>query len=119
MSPLPTRSSQMTIKVGRVPLADLECVTNTLVKIGGPLWYLNIKKEAAKFADKELSKVCSSWTNGLWEEMDWARIKELQVRDILEKRQFQAKIAQSCRCLECPNFLKHVSGAARGLTSMC
>lgn len=44
MSPLPTRAAQMTLKVCRVPLSDLECVTNTLVKIGGPLWYLNIKK---------------------------------------------------------------------------
>lgn len=41
--------------------------------------------------------------------MDWARIKELQVRDILEKRQAQAAITQSCRCLQCPSFLKHVS----------
>lgn len=64
--------------------------------------------EAIKFADKELSKLCSSWTSPAWDEMDWDRMKELQVRDILEKRQAQAAIAQSCRCLECPNFLKHV-----------
>lgn len=98
-----------------------------MVKISGPIWYLNIKKgrpdrlaavssvhanwmtEAAKFADKELSKLCSSWTSGVWDEMDWARIKELQVRDILEQRQAQAAISQSCRCLQCPEFLKHVS----------
>lgn len=64
--------------------------------------------EAIKFADKELSKLCSSWTNPVWDELDWTRIKELQVRDILEKRQAQATISQACRCLECPNFLKHV-----------
>jgi antiviral helicase SKI2 len=78
-----------------------------MVKVGGPTWYLNIKKEAIKFADKELSKLCSSWTSPVWDEMDWARIKELQVRDILEKRQALAAITQSCRCLQCPSFLKH------------
>lgn len=127
---LPTQSADMNLKVQKIPLTDLECVTNTLVKLGGPIWYLNIKKgdfpsvsvklrkglfkttEAAKFADKELSKVCASWSSPVWDELDWARIKELQVRDILEKRQAQANIIQSCRCLQCPSFLKHVSSGA-------
>jgi antiviral helicase SKI2 len=126
LHPLPTRAADMTLKVCKIPLSDLECVTNTMVKVGGPTWYLNIKKglnfvpitlaeanskhtEAIKFADKELSKLCASWTSTVWDEMDWARIKELQVRDILEKRQAQAAITQSCRCLQCPSFLKHVS----------
>lgn len=65
--------------------------------------------EASKFADKELTKHCASWTSSVWDEIDWARIKELQVRDILEKRQKQASIAQGCKCLQCPSFLKHVS----------
>ncbi|GAQ06728.1 putative ATP-dependent RNA helicase C550.03c [Aspergillus lentulus] len=107
LHPLPTRGADMTLKVCKIPLSDLECVTNTMVKVGGPTWYLNIKKEAIKFADKELSKLCASWTSPVWDEMDWARIKELQVRDILEKRQAQAAITQSCRCLQCPSFLKH------------
>ncbi|OJK03667.1 hypothetical protein ASPACDRAFT_111566 [Aspergillus aculeatus ATCC 16872] len=105
--PLPTRAADMTLKNSKIPLTDLECITNTMIKLGGPIWYLNIKKEAMKFADKELVKFCASWTQPAWDEMDWTRIKELQVRDILEKRQQQATIAQSCRCLQCPNFLKH------------
>ncbi|PYI33912.1 antiviral helicase [Aspergillus indologenus CBS 114.80] len=104
---LPTRAADMTLKTSKVPLTDLECITNTMIKLGGPIWYLNIKKEAMKFADKELVKFCASWIQPAWDEMDWTRIKELQVRDILEKRQQQAAIAQSCRCLQCPNFLKH------------
>ncbi|RAH86423.1 antiviral helicase [Aspergillus japonicus CBS 114.51] len=104
---LPTRAADMTLKTSKVPLTDLECITNTMIKLGGPIWYLNIKKEAMKFADKELVKFCASWTQPAWDEMDWTRIKELQVRDILEKRQQQAAIAQSCRCLQCPNFSKH------------
>ena len=62
------------------------------------------------FADMELSKFSSLfWTDPIWDEMELYRIKELRVRDILEKRHVQATIAQSCKCLECPNFLKHVS----------
>ena len=41
--------------------------------------------------------------------MDWQRLKELQVREIMEKRQVQADIVQSAHCLQCPNFAKHVS----------
>jgi antiviral helicase SKI2 len=41
---LPDRATDMTLKTCRIPLGDVECVTNTLVKVGGPIWYLNIKK---------------------------------------------------------------------------
>ncbi|KAL4998068.1 armadillo-type protein [Aspergillus recurvatus] len=107
LNPLPTRAADMTLKVSKIPITDIECVTNTIVKLSGPTWYLNIKKEAIKFADKELSKLCSSWTAPVWDELDWARIKELQLRDILDKRREQANMAQSCDCLKCPTFLKH------------
>lgn len=121
----------MHLKVCRIPLADLEFVTHTAVKATGPIWYLNIKKgrppdiesllwqqltgvfwfniEAIKLGDKELSKYTKSWLDPAWQEIDWSRLKELQVRDILDKRQTQAQIAQSCRCIECPDFMKHVS----------
>lgn len=41
---LPTSAADMNLKILQIPLTDLECVTNTLVKIGGPIWYLKIKK---------------------------------------------------------------------------
>lgn len=126
---LPPNASAMHIKTVKVPLTDLECVTNTVVKSTGPIWYLNIKKgtspcefspqlelqclldlptEAAKFADKELTKYTKSWNDSAWDELDWSRVKELQVRDIINKRNEQVQIMQSCRCLSCPDFLKHV-----------
>lgn len=70
---------------------------------------IDILTEALKFGDKELSKHCASWEGSTWDELDWARVKELQVRDILNQRQARAAIAQSCQCLACPDFLKHVS----------
>ncbi|KAL2834288.1 armadillo-type protein [Aspergillus cavernicola] len=107
LTPLPSRTADMSLKVFKIPITDIECVTNTIVKLTGPTWYLNIKKEAIKFADKELYKVCTSWTTTIWDELDWARIKELQVRDILDRRSEQASIAQASDCLKCPNFVKH------------
>ncbi|KAJ5666990.1 hypothetical protein N7462_011399 [Penicillium macrosclerotiorum] len=107
LQPLPSNAASMSLKVYKIPVVDLECVTNTQVKAGGPAWYLNIKKEAKKFAEKELVKYTSSWVDDRWDELDWSRVKELQVRDILDKRKAQAQIAQSCHCLQCPNFLKH------------
>ncbi|KAL4956161.1 armadillo-type protein [Aspergillus filifer] len=107
LNSLPGRVNEMTLKVFKVPLTDIECVTNTMVKISGPTWYLNIKKEAMKFAEKELTKLCRSWTSSTWDELDWSRIKELQLRDILDKRREQASIAQACDSLKCPDFLKH------------
>lgn len=41
---LPTNATDMGLRSVRIPLADLECVTNTQVKFSGPIWYLNIKK---------------------------------------------------------------------------
>ncbi|KAJ5324713.1 hypothetical protein N7476_003313 [Penicillium atrosanguineum] len=104
---LPAKAASMHLKVLKIPLSDLECVTNMQVKAGGPIWYLNIRKEAIKFGEKELTKYTSSWTQDSWDEIDWSRIKELQVRDILDKRNAQAQTAQSCHCLQCPEFLKH------------
>jgi antiviral helicase SKI2 len=106
--PLPTDAADRNLKVYRIPLSDVECVTNTMIKISGPIWYLNITKEAVKFAQKELSKIPGSWATPMWDEMDWSRVKELQLRDVLDRRQAQASIAQSCKCLDCPDFLKHV-----------
>ena len=43
-APLSADPSDMELRIHRIPLADLECVTSTIVKIGGPTWYLNIRK---------------------------------------------------------------------------
>lgn len=41
---LPPKAPSMHLKTCKIPITDLECVTNTTVKLGGPIWYLNIKK---------------------------------------------------------------------------
>lgn len=52
---LPPNAPSMHLKSCKIPITDLECVTNTLVKLGGPIWYLNIKKGTSqKFLSREL-----------------------------------------------------------------
>lgn len=43
-----------------------------------------------------------------WDELDWGKVKDLQVRELLVERQKMADIAQNAQCLKCPHFLKHV-----------
>ncbi|CAG8009507.1 unnamed protein product [Penicillium olsonii] len=104
---LPTNPADMSLRSARIPLADLECVTNTQVKFSGPMWYLNIRKESIKWAERELAQYTESWVDPVWDEVDWQRLKELQVRELMEKRQAQADIVQSSHCLQCPDFVKH------------
>ncbi|KAJ5346525.1 hypothetical protein N7541_009007 [Penicillium brevicompactum] len=104
---LPTTATDMSLRSVKIPLADIECVTGTQVRFNGPIWYLNIRKESIKWAEKELPQYTKSWVDPIWEEVDWQRLKELQVREIMEKRQVQADIVQSAHCLQCPNFAKH------------
>ncbi|QVM09124.1 hypothetical protein D8B26_003790 [Coccidioides posadasii str. Silveira] len=105
--PLPRLASDMHMKTCKVPLMDLECVTSAMVKFGGPPYALNNKKEGLKIANKELIPLASSWEKAEWDELDWGRMKELQVIEVLNERQQQLEIAQSCQCFQCPQFLKH------------
>jgi antiviral helicase SKI2 len=65
--------------------------------------------EALKKAANELGGLCGSWGSPVWNELDWERVKELQVREILTEREVRIKTIESSECLRCPNFLKHVS----------
>lgn len=67
------------------------------------------KTEALKVAQDEFTPLCKSWTYTDWDELDWNRIKDLSIRNVLDARKKEAKIAQNSRCLDCPKFLEHVS----------
>ena len=59
--------------------------------------------------DEQLVNLCSSWKASSWDELDWIRAKLLTIRDILEIRQQHLEEAENVHCLQCPNFVKHVS----------
>lgn len=62
-----------------------------------------------KPAQEEILELCADWTSSAWDEVDWSRIKDMSIRDILDKRRAAAATAQGAHCLQCPNFVKHVS----------
>lgn len=43
-TPLPTRASRVRWMIAEVSLSDVECVTQTLVKVRGPYWYIKVAR---------------------------------------------------------------------------
>ncbi|KAK5063099.1 hypothetical protein LTR84_005175 [Exophiala bonariae] len=106
-SPLPSKASRVRSGVIQVLLDEVECVTQTVIKVSGPPWYLKIAKVQKQFAEEEFVQLLSSWDSTAWDEQDWTKVTDLQVRELLGKRKsLAAKIAKS-KCLGCPNFVKH------------
>jgi antiviral helicase SKI2 len=46
-APLPQNTADLDLRVKNIPLEDVECVTNTVVKFDGSPWYFRVK--AGKF----------------------------------------------------------------------
>ena len=69
-----------------------------------------LKKNAASMqaAQAEFGRLSTSWTLSEWEELDWTKVKDLQLRNILDERKREAASAQHRHSVSCPQFLKHV-----------
>lgn len=65
--------------------------------------------EQKKFAEKDFVEQYSDWTSAVYNEVDWSKVQELQVRETLGHRTAVTQLCQTGVCLSCPNFLKHVS----------
>lgn len=78
---------------------------------------LNSSTEQRKWADSDFVKNYSSWTDTLWDEQDWSKVTEMSTREIITERQKVAAICQNAKCLDCPDFLKHVSPLPSFITS--
>ena len=90
-----------------VLVSDLECVTQTIVKNVIPdIWQGGEGYETGK---AELNRLVSSWTGEEWNEIDWTRVKNMQLRELMGQRVELAKTAQKSKCLKCSKLLKHVS----------
>ena len=61
-------------------------------------------------ADKEeIVTLCSNWELSAFDEVDWTKIRDMPVREILDKRRAAAATSQECQALKCPDFVKHVN----------
>ncbi|KIW14643.1 hypothetical protein PV08_07427 [Exophiala spinifera] len=106
-TPLPDKPEKVKQSVIQVLLDDVQCVTQTLVKVRGPPWYLKVRKVQKKFAEEDFVNMYPSWDSSVWDEQDWNKVPELHVRELLAERTKVAAVAQNAQCLDCPNFLKH------------
>lgn len=102
----PIPAENIKFKVSNIPLTDLECVTRTVLKIdlNG---VLNHQADALEACQEDIASLCSSWDSPDWDELDWGKVKDLQVRDVLDARRKISESAQTRHCIECPQFLKH------------
>ncbi|TKA50013.1 hypothetical protein B0A49_11726 [Cryomyces minteri] len=105
-TPLPQKSSDMTLKQAFVPLSDIECLTRTIVQVDMSR-ILNNELEALEAAKAELLLPCSSWTSSDWQELDWDRVKDMSFRNVLDERSKVATAAQERQCVLCPNLENH------------
>jgi antiviral helicase SKI2 len=106
---LPQYKKHISTKTLQIPFVDLICLTTTIVK--GVLPGIFNGGEDYLKAKEELARICTDWEEPQWDELDYSRIKDLQLRDILAKRVEQSVISQKASCLQCPQLVKHVSVA--------
>lgn len=107
LTKMPQSKKHVSTKTLWVPVTDLISVTKTTLK--GIIPEIFQGGDGYLEAVKELSRLCQSWELPEWDELDWGKIKDLSIRDLLEKRREEAEISQRCVCVSCPDFLKHVS----------
>ncbi|KAL8790464.1 MAG: hypothetical protein Q9213_000616 [Squamulea squamosa] len=102
---LPSRLAEMDIRVLKVALNDIECFTKTVLNLDGLLKH---RAEEENEAEIEIQRLCDSWESTVWDELDWNRLRDLNVRDILEARRQRLTEAEAVQCIECPQFVRHV-----------
>ena len=107
-SDLAKTSDEMELKVFKIPLADVDCITKTVVRVEIDD-LLVPKEEGNTLVNNEVHKIFDSWQAPHWNEMDWSRIRELSIREILERRKKEQLIVDKARSIECPNFIRHFS----------
>ena len=123
---LPTEASQVKSAATQVALEDTDSVTMTTIKVRGPSYTIQFRKGNAHepqvdvpallrndavqkmWVEEEFVKAYSSWSSTAWDELDWSKVKDLQVRELLVERQKMQLIVQHAECLKCPSFVKHV-----------
>lgn len=101
-------SAEMELKVCKIPLADIDCITKTMLRIEIDDLLIH-KGEGNYLVHEEISKVFESWQSPHWDEIDWSRIRELSIREILERRKKEQLVIDDARSVECPNFIRHFS----------
>ena len=108
LTPFPKSKAQASVRMLKVPLADLDCITNSMMRNKTRLSLKEGEEETPSPSDNLLRQSIKLPTNNAWDEINWmARLKEVQIQEKLNARKQDLTIINRSRCLECPNFVKH------------
>ncbi|KAI1325689.1 DSHCT domain-containing protein [Xylariaceae sp. FL0255] len=102
---LPQQKRNIVAKTLHVPLSDVECLTETLVEGVIPDFFQG--NESKQEAKNKMLKICKTWDSNIWNEVSYAKIKSMNLQEIIQKRQQEAAIIEQTADMSCHKFLKH------------
>ncbi|KAI1343458.1 DSHCT domain-containing protein [Xylariaceae sp. FL0016] len=105
LKPLPQQRRFMQGKTLHVPLSDIECLTGTMTTGIIPDWFEGLEKKTG--AKDNMLHICKTWESDLWDEASFAKIKNMNLQEIIQKRQQEALVIQNSATRRCAKFLKH------------
>ncbi len=106
LTPLPRSKNRVAGKTLHVPLGDVECLTGKIATGIVPEYFQG--GDATQSAREHMLNISKTWDSGIWDEVDFSKVKSLSLQEIIGKRKQEAHIVQATATMPCPNFLKHV-----------
>ncbi|KAI1634657.1 DSHCT domain-containing protein [Biscogniauxia mediterranea] len=103
--PLPQQRKFVSVSIVHVPLSDVECLTGKLTSGIVPDWFQG--GDARQKAKDRIFKLFKTWDTDMWNEVSFAKIKSLNLQEIIQKRAQEAASIEQMATTRCPNFLKH------------
>ncbi|KAL1311355.1 hypothetical protein AAFC00_001529 [Neodothiora populina] len=107
-TPLPPTEAELKLRVVLIPFSEIECLTATVCQDVDVSGVQSKEPEAMSRAKELLLRAGSSWTSATWQEIDFSRIKDMNIRQLLDGRSKVAAAAQEGEsCLVCPDLPRH------------
>ncbi|KAL7621649.1 Antiviral helicase ski2 [Parahypoxylon ruwenzoriense] len=104
-TPLPRVRKLMSHRPVHVPISDIECLTGKLTTGIVPDFF--DPGESRAKAKERMWSICKSWESNIWDEVSFAKIKNMPLQEIIEKRRQEEATIRACATTHCRNFLKH------------
>ncbi|KAI1086869.1 antiviral helicase [Rostrohypoxylon terebratum] len=105
LTAMPRRGKSMLSRIVHVPLSDVECLTNKLTTGIVPEFFE--QGESRSRAKDQMLKICKSWDSDIWDEVSFAKIKNLPLQEIIGKRRQEEATIKATATIYCRHFLKH------------
>lgn len=107
LTAMPRQRRSMLSRIVHVPLSDVECLTNKITTGIVPEFFE--QGESRSKAKDRMMAICKSWDSDIWDEVSFAKIKNLPLQEIIGKRREEESTIKTTATTYCRHFLKHVS----------